>query len=58
MCHVKFHSFLSNFLIPAAPDSLNSSIANNTVSLAGYTIDFTGTNNDRVNTITTLLQRK
>jgi len=46
--------FSVTFLIPAAPDSLNSSIANNTVSLAGYTIDFTGTNNDRVNTITTL----
>ncbi len=47
-------SFDTSFVIPAAPDSLNGYSMSVVVDLSGYTIDFTGVNNDRVNTLTTL----
>lgn len=45
--------FDTSFILPAAPDSLHSTFVNAVISLAGYQIDFTGINHDRVNTITT-----
>ncbi len=50
--------FDTSFTVSAAPDSTQSSFANAVVNLNGYTIDFTGTNNDRVNTITTTFTAK
>jgi hypothetical protein len=46
--------FDTSFVVAAAPDSLHSRFYNAVVDLGGYTIDFTGTNHDRVNTISTI----
>jgi hypothetical protein len=46
--------FDTSFTIAAAPDSLHSTFVNAVINLYAYSIDFTGTNHDRVNTITTL----
>jgi hypothetical protein len=45
--------FDTSFILPAAPDSLHSTFVTAIISLAGYQIDFSGINHDRVNTITT-----
>lgn len=46
--------FDTSFLMPAAVDINTSSIRNVAIDLSGYTIDFTGINHDRVNTVSTL----
>jgi hypothetical protein len=45
--------FDTSFTIAAAPDSLHSTFVDAVINLFGYTIDFTGVNHDRVNTIST-----
>jgi hypothetical protein len=45
--------FDTMFVLPAAPDSLNGSVTTAVIDLSGYTVDFTGINHDRVNTLTT-----
>lgn len=45
--------FDTSFVIQAAPDSVTSYQMSAAIDLSGYTIDFTGANNDRVNTLTT-----
>lgn len=45
--------FDTTILVPAAPDSLHGYIMNVALDLSGYSIDFTGTAHDRVNTLTT-----
>jgi hypothetical protein len=45
--------FDTSFLMQAAPDSLHGYTRTATIDLGGYTIDFTGTNHDRVNTLST-----
>jgi hypothetical protein len=45
--------FDTTFTIAAAPDSLHSTFVNAVINLFSYTIDFTGVNHDRANTITT-----
>ncbi len=45
--------FDTSFIVPAAPDSLNGFRMTVNFDLSGYAIDFTGVNQDRVNTLTT-----
>lgn len=45
--------FDTTFIVAAAPDSLHSTFVHAVINLYGYSIDFTGANHDRVNTITT-----
>ncbi|MDQ3110736.1 MAG: hypothetical protein M3R17_12655 [Bacteroidota bacterium] len=45
--------FDTSFTIVAAPDATHSTFVDAVINLYGYVIDFTGVNNDRVNTITT-----
>lgn len=46
-------TFDTSFVVPAAPDSLNHTFMNVSINLSGYSIDFTGPNNNQVNTMTT-----
>lgn len=45
--------FDTSITVPAAPDSLHGYIMNVAIDLSDYSVDFTGANNDRVNTLTT-----
>ena len=45
--------FDTSFLVPAATDSLHGYLRIVTIDLSGYTVDFTGTNHDRSNTLST-----
>ncbi len=45
--------FDMSYTIPAAADSLHAEFMDVTIDLSGYSIDFTGANHDRVNTLTT-----
>ncbi|MBI3509864.1 MAG: hypothetical protein HY064_04315 [Bacteroidetes bacterium] len=46
--------FDTSFTVQAAPDSIHANYLTVALDLSGYSIDFTGTNHDRVNTLTTL----
>ncbi|MEO5643196.1 MAG: hypothetical protein ABIQ40_04650 [Bacteroidia bacterium] len=50
---LNFIPFDTTFIVPAAPDSLHGYFTTITLNLSGYSIDFTGANHDRVNTLTT-----
>ncbi|HLG04325.1 MAG TPA: hypothetical protein VI731_12075 [Bacteroidia bacterium] len=50
--------FDTSFVVNAAPDSLNASYLTAVIDLSGYTFSFTGTNNNMVNTITTIFSAR